>query len=77
MSRYTLREEKANAFTHAIGIPFGLVVTFLLMQKALLTNNYWLICSSLVYALFMTFSYVTSTLYHSDKDENRKLLRRK
>ena len=38
MSRYTLREEKANAFTHAIGIPFGLAVTFLLMQKAIPTN---------------------------------------
>ena len=77
MSRYTLREEKANTFTHAIGIPFGLAVIYFLMQKAIPTNNYWLICSTLAYAVFMTFSYVTSTLYHLDKDENRKLLRRK
>ena len=77
MSRYTLREEKANTFTHAIGIPFGLAVTYFLIQKTIPTNNYWLICSTLVYAVFMTFSYITSTLYHSDKDENRKLLRRK
>ncbi len=77
MSRYTLREEKANTITHAIGIPFGLVVTFFLFQKAIPTNNYWLISCYLVYAVFMTFSYITSTLYHSEKNENKKLNRRK
>lgn len=77
MSRYTAREEKANTLTHAIGIPFGFFVLFFLMQKAIPTGNYWLIFSFLTYGIFMTFSYFTSTFYHNEKDERKKLTRRK
>jgi hemolysin III len=77
MSRYTAREEKANTLTHAIGIPFGFTVLFFLMQKAIPTGNYWLIFSFLTYGIFMTFSYFTSTFYHNEKDEKKKLTRRK
>jgi len=77
MSRYSPREEKANTITHAIGIPFGLLVFGCFLYKNVLTNNYWLIFSTLTYALFMTFSYITSTFYHYEKKENRKLLLRK
>lgn len=77
MSRYSLREENANTITHAIGIVFGLIAFYLLMQKAIPTGNLWLIFSYITYGLFMTFSYITSTLYHSDKNETRKLRRRK
>ncbi|MDO9152504.1 MAG: hemolysin III family protein [Paludibacter sp.] len=77
MSRYTFREEKANTLTHAIGIPFGLSIFFLLLQKTIPTGNYWHIISVLIYATFMTFSYFTSTFYHADKNERRKLTLRK
>lgn len=77
MSRYSVREEKANSITHAIGIPFGLVVSYILLQKAIPSQNIWLIISYLVYSIFMTSSYITSTLYHKETDDNRKLSLRK
>jgi hemolysin III len=77
MPRYSAKEERANTFTHAIGIIFGIIAGGFLIQKAINSSNTWAIISVSVYVLFMTFSYVTSTLYHVDKDEKRKLLRRK
>ncbi len=77
MSRYTAREEKANTLTHAIGIPFGICVFIFLLNQNLPSGNYWLIASTLAYALFMTASYVTSTFYHYEKNEDRKKLLRK
>jgi len=77
MSRYTQREETANTLTHAIGIIFGLSAAWFLMSKAIPTGNLWLIFSYLTYVIFMTASYITSTLYHIDKNELRKIRRRK
>jgi hemolysin III len=77
MPRYSAKEERANTFSHAIGIIFGIIAGGFLIQKAINSSNNWAIISVSVYVLFMTFSYVTSTLYHVDKDEKRKLLRRK
>lgn len=77
MSKYTLREEKANTLTHAIGIPFGVVILFYLLISNFNSNNYWLQISTLVYAVFMTLSYITSTFYHKERNETKKLLYRK
>ncbi|OIP83341.1 MAG: hemolysin III [Porphyromonadaceae bacterium CG2_30_38_12] len=77
MSKYTLREEKANTLTHFVGIPFGFVVFVILLHNSLKTANIWLVISSLVYALFMTFSYISSTLYHYERSESQKHLLRK
>lgn len=77
MSEYTLREEKANMLTHLPGIIFGLVVLVYYMIQNAPTQNPWLIVSTGVYAVFMTFSYVTSTLYHNEHNEHRKYLLRK
>ena len=77
MSRYTVREEKANILSHAIGIPFGMIATYILLHKAIPTQNGWLIISYLTYAIFMTLSYITSTLYHLKTDVSRKVTYRK
>ncbi len=77
MSRYTLREEKANTITHAIGIPFGIAVFIVFATVNSQTGNYWLLISTLVYAAFMTFSYITSTLYHHERYESKKQTLRK
>ena len=77
MPRYSVKEEKANTYTHAIGVLFGIIAGFLLIQKAIGTGNYWAIASYSVYAVFMTLSYLTSTLYHIDKNRIRKKIRRK
>jgi len=77
MQRYSAKEERANTRTHAVGIIFGLIAGTFLIQKAIASQNIWAIISYSVYAIFMTFSYLTSTLYHIDKDVNRKQIRRK
>jgi len=75
--RYSAREERTNTNTHALGVVFGLVAGFFLIQKAAVSGNNWAIISYAIYAVFMTLSYLTSTLYHSDKIETRKTVRRK
>ena len=77
MPRYSAKEEKANTITHAIGIAFGIIVGSLLIQKAIASQNTWAIVSYSVYVVFMTSSYLTSTLYHIDKNEKSKAIRRK
>lgn len=72
MSRYSIREEKANVITHAVGIPFGLLVFSFYIWQNSPSGNWWLIVSTLVYALFMTASYLTSTLYHFEREQVRK-----
>jgi len=77
MLRYSVKEEKANTYTHAIGIIFGLIVGTLLIQKSITSQNNWAIVSYSIYVIFMTLSYLTSTLYHIDKNRIRKKTRRK
>jgi len=77
MPRYSAKEERANTITHAMGIIFGLLAGSILIQKSVSSHNYWAIFSYSVYAVFMTLSYFTSTLYHIDKIEIRKTVRRK
>jgi len=77
MPRYSAKEEKANTYTHAIGIIFGLIAGSILIQKSVSSQNNWAIISYSVYALFMSLSYLTSTLYHVDRIEIRKNVRRK
>jgi hemolysin III len=74
---YSAKEEKANTITHGIGIIFGLFVCVLLFQKKDFSESIWSTVSYIVYGLFMTLSYVTSTLYHIDKNTGRKVVRRK
>jgi len=77
MPRYSVKEERANTITHAIGIVFGLIAGTLLIHKAISSRNHWVVLSYSVYAVCMTLSYLTSTLYHIDKDEVSKTVRRK
>lgn len=73
----TRQEEIANVLTHGAGMLFGVVVIWLLMAKAIGTNDPWVIASFGVYAVCMTLSYVTSTFYHAATQEDRKLLLRR
>ncbi len=75
--RYSAKEERANTITHAIGFVFGLIAGTFLIQKSISSHNFWAIGSFTVYAVFMAFSYLTSTLYHIDKNETSKIVRRK
>jgi hemolysin III len=76
-TRYSAKEERANTFTHAIGIIFSISAGIFLIQKAFVSNNSWAIASDVVFIIFMTLMYSSSTLYHAEKDINVKPLRRK
>ena len=75
--RYTPLEEKYNTLTHALGIVFGVIAGLVIIPAVIRSCNVWGVCSSIVYVVFMTFSYVTSTLYHHNKVEKTKSLLRK
>lgn len=75
---YTLGEEVANSVSHGIGILFGSIAGFLLMNIALQSGNSWAVGSVSLYLFGMLTSYITSTLYHSCLHHpHRKALLRK
>ena len=77
MSRYSAKEEKANTYSHAIGVVIAVIAGVLLIQKAVVSHNAWAIVSEIVFSIFMTIMFLSSTLYHAEKDEKVKPLRRK
>ncbi|MDR3652034.1 MAG: hemolysin III family protein [Paludibacter sp.] len=76
-TRYSAKEERANTFTHAIGIIFSIIAGIFLIQKAIGSRNNWAIVSDIVFIIFMILMYTSSTLYHVEKKELQKPLRRK
>lgn len=74
---YSLREERYNTLSHAIGVIFSLVGGFFLIQKTIHSGNPWAIGSITVFILFMTLMFWSSTLYHFEKNESLKAERRK
>lgn len=77
MPLYTIREENANTLTHAVGVFFGVGVTIYFIFNSVSIQNYWLAISTLLYAICMTFSFLTSTVYHAEKSASRKHFLRK
>lgn len=75
--RQTYGEEIANVLTHGAGMTFGIVAIIVLLVASVRSGNPWSVGSSLVYALSMTSSYVTSTFYHASANaQQKRLLRR-
>ncbi len=76
-SRYSAKEEIANTYTHAIGIILSLIAGIFLIQKAIVSGNNWAIGSNVVFIIFMITMYISSSFYHSEKNEfNKQLLRK-
>ncbi|WP_293716625.1 hemolysin III family protein [uncultured Parabacteroides sp.] len=75
--RQTYGEEVANVLTHGAGMTFGIVAIILLLITSVRSGNPWAVGSSLVYALSMTSSYVTSTFYHASANVRQKRLLRR
>lgn len=75
---YTLGEEVANSISHGVGIIFGIVAGFVLMNVAIQSGNSWAIGSVPLYLFGMLASYVSSTWYHSciHHPERKALLRK-
>ncbi len=73
----TKPEELANMITHGVGMLFGFIAIWMLMVRAIGTNDPWVMASFGVYGVCMTLSYVTSTFYHAAVRDDRKLLFRR
>ena len=77
LSRYSVKEERANTYTHAVGIIFSVIAGFFLIQKATASGNTWAIVSDIVFVISMITMYSSSTFYHAEKSEQNKIRRRK
>lgn len=77
MSDYSLREEKYNTYSHALGIAFALIAGIVLINKAIIAQNPWVILSDSVFIVFLTLMFLSSTLYHAETDEKLRKFRRK
>ena len=65
-------EEKANFFTHAIGLLMAVTGSLALMQSALEQDDNWRRLSFLVYGASLVFMFASSTLYHGSTDYRHK-----
>jgi len=74
---YSSKEERYNTYSHAIGVGFGAIAGALLLNKAIVANNPWAIVSDMIFVIFMIIMYLSSTLYHAEKDLKTKQKRRK
>lgn len=69
---YTLREEIANAVTHAIGTGMSLVGGAVLIILAATRADAWLVVSSAIFVVTLVLLYTASTLYHSTRSPRLK-----
>ncbi|MBE4607468.1 PAQR family membrane homeostasis protein TrhA [Vibrio navarrensis] len=66
VNQYSVREEVANALTHALGMVFGIVGLILLLLKAAEHNADTLTITSMaVYGASIIVLFLASTLYHA------------
>lgn len=70
-SNPVLREEKWNAYSHALGIMLALVGSMVLLQKDIKDTPY-LFGSVLVYCISLVLLFTASTIYHSIQDPRLK-----
>lgn len=70
--KYSAGEERANTYSHALGIGLGVVGGYFLLQTAIASHDPWVIGSVAAYLFGMLASYITSTLYHGCTRETQK-----
>ncbi len=76
-SGYSPKEELANALTHGAGAVLSLVGLVLLLIKSLKTGDIWHVVSFSIFGISLVLLFISSTLYHAVKDENKKKTLRK
>ena len=77
MTVYTKREELANSLTAGVGAVLSVAGLVLLVVFAGLHGDTWHVVSSAIFGTTLVMLHSTSTIYHSLRDEQRKLLLRK
>ncbi|AFC30132.1 hemolysin III family channel protein [Paenibacillus mucilaginosus 3016] len=69
MEQSILRQERANAISHGVGILLSIAGLILLILQAVQTGNVWHIASFTVFGLSLILLYTASTLLHSARRE--------
>ncbi len=73
IKQYSKLEESINILSHKIGIIVSIIALLLLTVKAAKTGDVVKIISSITFGSTLIALYTASTLYHSEKDEKRRL----
>ena len=68
----SVREEIANALTHALGIALAVAGLVVLIVFAARSHDVWRIVSCIVYGVTLVMLYSASTLYHSFRNKKVK-----
>ncbi len=63
-SFYTLREERANYITHAIGVIMAIIASYFLMEKAIEAKDKIAVIAYLIFSIGMISCMLASTIYH-------------
>lgn len=63
-------EERINVWSHAAGILFGLIASWMLVRRAIMVGDLWLLLSFIVFGMSMVTLYSASTLYHNSSSVN-------
>ncbi|NMA86463.1 MAG: hemolysin III family protein [Tissierellia bacterium] len=69
---YTKSEEIANGLTHGLGIIFGIVALTVLLILSIREKDILSIVAFSIYGFCLIFMYLSSTLYHSIKNNRAK-----
>ncbi|MBZ2174223.1 hemolysin III family protein [Schnuerera sp. xch1] len=70
--KYTKGEEIVNGITHGAGIIFGIVALVVLLIFAIRKKDTLSIVAFSIYGFCLIFMYLSSTLYHSIRNEKTK-----
>ena len=69
---YSLREEKANYLSHAIGVVIAIAAIVVLIHRAIVTDNGWAIVAFSIYGFGMLACMLSSTIYHYVQEPKTK-----
>lgn len=69
---YSLREEKANYLTHALGVLIAIIGIIVLVHKAIVADNGWAIVAYSIYGFGMLACMLSSTIYHYVQEPKTK-----
>lgn len=71
-SDYSLLEERFHAWTHGIGALLSVVGLAWMLNISMGVGDPWRIAASAIYGTSMILLFVASTLYHSERDVERR-----
>lgn len=76
LKSYSMREERANYLTHALGVLIAVFATIMLLKKSIEADNGWATVAFSIYGFGMIFCMLASTVYHyAQRPEIKMFLR--